>query len=553
MLGGASAANVVGMRRLSRIALPLLTVALLVGGCRQATTRGAGKTPATGDSKGAVAKVQLPDPLPLPADPEAASWIAEPGKAVALVAPYSPEPVSVELLVRRALEGTTTPELAGAIAEAVDDGAAFGNVVLDGGQEVIRLSVDPDRREALAGALAELESVGEFGAVRLPPKPPSERAEGEPPPRGPRYEWLAWIDAEDDGALVIANSLEGLATGRELAGAYGSEPLFFTIDPGALPLPEPVPVARATGRGTLDELVVDVRMREGEDPLSEAPISAGTLAGLLTGPAITAGLSTRYADHAELVREISSQVNSQVAQLPFLVRGVGESMAAKLNTTLRTWDGRVLVALGPQNRLRLAYGTKDVGKGRVAMLRLLQAAVDNASVARSFSSQVPRITLRRRVAKGDGEDVEMFVLYGASSFLPGELRPLIDDENRLNVAMAWSERVGGGAMVIGADADRALADWLEDTKGAAPGSATSEELLAASFAGEPEQLAPLLRQIAANQAIEAPALFGLAPTGPRWSVDARELEPGHYELRVVTPGAPKAAPPPRGKPKRGKR
>src|SRR5690606_14218184 len=199
--------------------------------------------------------------------------------------------------------------------------APFANVVLDDGQEVIRLSLKPNGRTALAGRFTELEPVGEFGAVRLP-KP--ARSEGQTPPRTVTPEWLAWIDEGDGGTLVLANSLEGLVTGRTLEAAYGEQPVYFTADPSALPIPVDLPFSRVTGRGDLSAVVIEVQAIDGQDPFAQAPIAAGTLAGLLDGPQISAGASTRYADHKALVQELIVQVNSAVSQLPFLLRSVGE-------------------------------------------------------------------------------------------------------------------------------------------------------------------------------------------------------------------------------------
>ena len=273
--------------------------------------------------------------------------------------------------------------------------------------------------------------------------------------------WLAWIDEAEGGYLVLANSEAGLVTGRALEAKYGQQDVYFSADPRQLPIPVELPVARVEGKGNLDALVIDVEMLPGQDPLAGQPITVGTMGGLLEGPNITAGVTSTYSDYDVVVKDITSQVNAQVRQLPFLIRSIGEDLAASLNTTLRTWDGRSLVAMGPANHLRVAYGANDVAKSRVATIRLLQKVIDNASIARNFTNAVPKMYLKRRVAKADGMDIELFVLGRAASFVPPEARSLIDSEGRLNVAMAWSERAGGGVMVIGPEAASELAAWLE--------------------------------------------------------------------------------------------
>jgi hypothetical protein len=513
------------MRRVTRL-VSLLALGLSLGftsACRQGTTP-EGQAPEHGEA--AQAELQLPDPLPLPANPRAASWIAEPAKAVAMVGPYSPVPLDPRAAAQQALAGLTEPGLASELSQAINLWAPFANVVLDDGQEVIRLSLVDDAREALASRFAELEAVGEFGAVVLP-----ARSEAQD------RTWLAWIDEGDGGSLVLANSLEGLVTGRELSKTYGQQPIFFTADPSALPIPADLPFSRVSGRGDLSEVVIDAQAIDGQDPLAGVPILPGTLGGLLEAPGITAGASGRYSEHEQTVREITSQVNAQVRQLPFLIRGVGEDLAAKLNTLLRTWDGRALVAIGPAKHLRLAYGASDVKKSEIATIRLLQKVVDNLSMARNFVGRLPKLNLRRRVAKAEGEDIELLVLHEAFSTVPQELRALVDDESRLNIAMTWSERAGGGLIVVGPNAVDELARWLEHSAKAPSHTETREQLLSASFAGEPGELQALL----GSPELDPAQLLSLAATGPRWLVEVASPEAGRYAIRVRTPGPPKPA------------
>lgn len=523
------------MGRITRLA-PLLALGLTLcaaNACRQGSTP-EGTTPESTKAERTRVEIELPDPLVLPANPKAASWVAQPRSAVAMIAPYSPVPINLQAGVEQALAALTAPALAGEIARAINFASPFANVILDDGQEVIRLSLTSEGRASLSGRLSELEAKGAFGAVSLPP--------GRAAISSPKREWLAWIDEGDGGTLVLANSLPGLVTGRTLAAAYGERPVYFTADPRALPieLELELPFTRVTGRGDLSALVIEAQAVEGQDPFKALPVTSGTLAGLLEGPRISAGVSTRYADHKQTVNEVIRGVNAAVAQLPFLVRGIGEGIAAKLNTALRTWDGRVLGALGPGGHLRLAYGATDVDKSRVAVIRLLQAVVDNVAMARNFTSQVPKMNLRRRVATGDGEDVELFVIYGANS-LSAELRPLLDRENRLNLAMAWSERAGGGLFVIGPDAGAELGRWLDETRSSATGAATSEQLLAASFAAEPERLQALL-ELGPN--LDIAQIIGLAATGPQWRVVLDDKGAGRYVINLAAPGpsAPARAP-----------
>ena len=145
---------------------------------------------------------------------------------------------------------------------------------------------------------------------------------------------------------------------------------------------------------------------------------------------------------------------------------------------------------------------------------------------------------RRRVATGDGNELELLVVHDAKHNVPVELRALIDDHDRLNVAIGWSHRVGGGAIVVGPEAEAALARWLDETKDSASGGQTSEQLLSGMLAVEPQALRELLGP---EPKLELATLLGLATTGPRWSVQVRKLDGERYEIEVETPEKPARA------------
>jgi hypothetical protein len=506
------------MLRRSVRTLPLLALSLLLGvGCKQPRSQD-GKQPEA-ESKVSKREVKLPEPLPLPADPSIASWVARPAPVIARVQPYLPMTIDVRATIGQLLGGVTSADLAQKFAAAINLDAPLGQVVLDDGEEIIRLTPTKREQESLTKLLAGLEPVGEFGAVSLPPSaaPASER------------KWLAWLDPRD-GTLVLANSERGLVTARELPNAYGSKPVFFTFDPTRLPaLPVDLPVGRIQGSGNLDELHLEIELTEQGDPLAELPLTNGTLGGLLVGSNLAVGASSRYSEHESAVKDIIRQVNAQVDQLPFLIRSIGEDMAKKLNTVLRSWDGRVLAAIGPAGHVRIAYGSADPENARVAMLRLLQTAVDNIKFARNFVNEVPRVTLRRGVGKGDGKDIEMLVVHDAAKLVPPEFRTLIDADGELNIAMAWSERAGGGVVIVGPRAADELGRWLDDTKGSPSGADTQQELLAAMVAAEPSSV----RTLAQQPEPDMTSVLGLeAAASPRWSVSIDKQE-GRYVVDLV--------------------
>ncbi len=503
-------------RRLVRT-LPVFALSVvLVSACKHPGTPD-GKQPETKQAKAAAKKpIVLPDPLPLPADPQLATWLARPAQVVARVQPYSPVDLDMRAAANLLLINVTRADLAQQFSAAIDTDAPFSNVVLEGGEEIVRLSPMKGHRDSLAKLLATLEPVGEFGAVALPA---SESAPSTRP-------WLAWLDPKDQ-TLVLANSERGLVTGRAMPDAYGGKPVFFTLDAArmqaSMELPVELPVGRVQGSGNLDALHLDIDMLAGQagDPLAELPISAGTLGGLLAGSNLSLGASSRYSEHESTVKDIIRDVNGQVDQLPFLVRGIGEDLAKKFSTVLRSWDGRVLGAIGPVGHVRIAYGSGDPEKAKVAMIRLLQSVVDNIKFARNFFSEVPRVTLRRGVGSGDGKDIDMLVVHDASNVVPAELRGLIDAEGKLNVAMAWSERAGGGVMIVGPRAADELGQWLDDTKASPSGSDTQAQLIAAMMAAHPDSVRMLAQQTQPN----VDTMLGIEPTSsPRWSLSIDKQE-----------------------------
>lgn len=518
------------LRRLVRT-LPLLTLSLvLVGGCKQSSSKDAdspegkqGGRKNKGDEQ--AKKIVLPEPLELPADPPLATWLTQPNAVVARIQPYSPIQLDVRMVMKMLLANVTRSDLATLVADSIDLERPFANVVLPGGQEIVRVEPMAGKRDALVQALASLPKAGEFGAVALPPP------DGAP---AGKQTWLAWLDPQD-GTLVLSTSDRGLASGRGMAAAYGKEPVFFTVDAaamqGAAALPVELPFGRVWARGNLDELHVEAELAGDAqaDPLSELPIAQGTLGGLLAAPKLTLGASSRYSEHEQSVKDIIRQVNSQVDQLPFLVRGIGEDLAKKLNTVLRSWDGRVLAAIGPVGHVRIAYGSEDPDKAKVAMIRLLQAIVDNLKFFRNFSSDVPNIALKRDVAQGDGTSVDLLVVHDAGGLVPSELRSLLDAKGKLNVAMAWSPRAGGGVMMVGPQASDELAAWLDATKASPSGADTAQELLAAMLGAHPDGVRTLVQQ----GEPQLDAVLGLAPAdSPHWSVSI-DKQDRRYVLDLV--------------------
>ena len=133
------------MLRRSVRTLPLLALSLLLGvGCKQPRSQD-GKQPEA-ESKVAKREVKLPEPLPLPADPSIASWVARPAPVIARVQPYLPMTIDVRATIGQLLGGVTSADLAQKFAAAINLDAPFGQVVLDGRAQVGRGLGDPRGR-----------------------------------------------------------------------------------------------------------------------------------------------------------------------------------------------------------------------------------------------------------------------------------------------------------------------------------------------------------------------------------------------------------------------
>jgi hypothetical protein len=467
--------------------------------------------------------VELPEPLPLPDDPVAAAWIERPGALLAEIDPWIAADLNPTATLERGLAQFTTPEMARTLAAAVDAERPWASVRLADGEELAHLPVRADAVADLAQSLGSLSAEGEFGAVRLPEAPPVEDPAAGPWSRRPH---LAWLD-RDAGTLTIATGLRALVTGRTLAARYGETPVFLTID-GSM-LPEIVPIARATARGTLDDLEVVAVFDPDTDPLAGAGIADGALTGLLAVPEIALGGSTRVPGHEELVRDTIVRIDEVVERQSFLVQGLLEDLQTKLNAALRTWNGRVLVALGPPGHVRVAYGADDPKKSGVAVLRFAETVLGNLDFVRNFTSQVPDAFLDKNAGEAAGEPVHRLTVRGARSLLPEPAHALLDDKGRLLAAAAWSRHAGAGVAVVGPRPVVVLEQWLAATADQPTGAATLEDLGSARIALDPAQAAPL-----AQGPLRPEPWLALEASTPARTFVARRVDARTVSVRVVT-------------------
>jgi hypothetical protein len=464
------------MPRLARfLSLSILALGLsTAAACKTRTS--SGSRAASSEAKPHVPG--LPKPLRLPAEPAAAMHVAAPEQALATLAAYagSSELEGRALLERLVSSATDVP---GDLIDQLDLQRPWNAAVVEG-QTIVHLPIAAGGLDVVAGLLAAKPSVGAFGAVDLE-RPATER--------GPK---LAWLDRAS-ATLTLAETTEGLATGRELAGAYGKSPLFFTIEGAQLRSYVPdAAIGRVTVTGaglhdfeaTVDGLVLD-------RPELEL-FADGALTGMLESPQVALGASTKYAQHEETVRSIIAQASRQVSRQNFLVRGTLEDMLKRASSVLRSWNGRVLAGVGPSRHLLLAFGSDDPQRAETATLHLVRGAVDNLSMARSFGLSVPNVRFAKNKTSAGNSSVHVIALSKARSFLPPEIAPLIDERGDLRIAFAFPQRSGGAMMVAGPNAPDVLADWIVQTSDATPGSDSVTDLIAATLAVGPKTLAPVL-------------------------------------------------------------
>lgn len=474
------------MRRLIRlVSVSILSLGLgVAAGCK--TTTSGGSRSARAERKPTIPG--LPKPLKLPAQPAAAVHVGSPIDALATLAAYTNRELEPQALlgwlVASAGSGIET-----ALVAHVDTRRPWDAAIIDG-QTIVYVPIARDQLDAVENLLADKPAVGKFGAVDL------QRPAEQPGPR------LAWLDREA-AAVTLAETLEGLATGRELAGAYGKQPLLVTFDVSQLDrFVQDVPLGRVTvvGKGLHDfELTAE---EVAVDRPELAWVADGALTGMLESPQIALGLSTRYAKHDELVRGIIAQASHQVSRQNFLVRGTLEDMLRRGSSVLRSWNGRVLAGVGPSRHLLLAFGTDDTDKAQNATLHLVRGIIDNLNLAKTFGVSVPNVRFAKNKTSAAGTQVHVVALTRARNFLPAEAAPLIDQRGDLRIAMSFPKRAGGAMLVVGPDASNALARWLGQIDKATPEADSVGDLLAATLAVSPEALAPVLRDQTGRAALQ---------------------------------------------------
>lgn len=512
---------------MNRLRLSLASIVLLGSLAAPACKRNAGPGEAESprsrvhksEGRRSASRAALPRPYALPSEPPMALHVGAPAQVFAAIESYvgkagDPRSVLHSLAAYRGGGFETT------LVPYVDLQRPWDAATIEG-QEIVQVPIERAKLAEVKRLLMGKPANGKFGAVDL--QRPAEHS-------GPK---LAWLD-EDTATLALADDLRGLATAGELSRAYGKSQLWFTIDAaqakqvGAAEFP----FSRIHVRG---DGVHDFRITtegpteiEGLDAITE-----GALTGLLSSPDLAAAATTRYAGYQKVIKDLTGRATRTLNDQNFLVRGVMEDMVKRFNTVVRSWDGRVLVGVGPQHHIVLALGSEDAKKATSSAVGLISAVMGNISLANSFGIKVPHLRFQKNKTTSEGIAIHAVALENARKQLPPELAGLLDERGDLRIGFAGSPRAGAVLVVIGPDGPNALARWISQTKGATPGNATRDHLAAVTLATSTAGLAPLTQEQSA-----APLLQLRADRPPTSAIVQRKGESFDVHVRGPVPAKP---------------
>lgn len=518
--------------------LPALALALAAPSlaCKPSGTRG---PEASKRQRGKPAKRRgpaLPKPHAIPSAPPMGVVIDQPEAALAELASFVPGVPGPQKLLNVALAAVGPDAFARAVAPQVDAGRPWvaANVA---GEDILHLPIRGGGLGEVERALSGYAKSGSFGAVTLPP--PGGGASGGsfagqsvsvPKDSSPR---VAWLDRETK-TLTIAKTLQGIATGHELPRAYGDRgPIWVAVGEEytrALTGADDNPFGRVVVRGASVHELEIVASAHPQRGLPQAPeIAAGALTGMLDAPNLAVGVSTRWPGHKQWVSQTSAQLKRQVDKAGFMAQAVMGKLVSRVNASLRSWDGRVFVGVGPERHVMFGFGTPDHQKAKNAVLGAISTARDNLSMLRMFTSDVPNIGLRKK------DDVHVLTVPGARKFLGKEAAPLLDDRGRLVVAFFFSNRLSSMMGVVGPNAEAEMLRWKETIKDATPAADSRDHLIAAAFAADPNQVQPLLKGAAEGQ-VDPAQFFNIRRVREPTRVVVQQ-QPDRYRAVITGPKA----------------
>ncbi len=451
------------MRALSRLLLAT-TLCVPLAACKHDGAKTTGPGGATVEAP--ARKPGMPRPYNVPADPELALHVAAPAQMIDVGAAHVPGAPDARALLRQTLGRYGDFERA--LADDVDLQRSWDAAVVSG-QLVAQIPLTDAGVAHVKALLAPKAPAGKFGAVNLGTTGP-----------GPK---LAWLD-EQTKLLTLADDERGLATGADVAAAFASKPVFFTTNAaqaqkyGAI-----VPFAsiEVSGTGT-DALDIHIEGVAAEHLAKMGDIEAGALTGLIESRHIAAGVTTRYAHADREVKAIMSRGQRQVDQVPFFVKGNAEDLLRRGGAFLRSWNGSVMVGVGPKQHLYIGLGSDDARKTGLAFNHLMTGVMSNLSLAKTFGVGVPKLRYAKNKSETSGVTISAVALEGARKYVPPEYHALLNGEGDLRMAIAFVNRTGAMMIVIGPGCVSAMQDWIEDIKTATPAADSRGDYVAGTVA-----------------------------------------------------------------------
>ena len=489
----------------------------------------------------ASAPAGLPAPHKLSLEPDAALHVTAPAAMLAAAAAYVPQAPGLAELGEQVLATQGPADWARTVGAQLDGQRAWTGAHVEG-EDILHFGLQRGGAAKVQAAMAKYPKRGEFGAVALPHAALALQGGELVKATAGGLARLAWVDTTAN-TLTVASTPQGLATGRTLAGAYGKQPLWFTmVEARGQALLGRFPYGRIAATGTgLHHLDITATARTGQKLPVLREIAPGPLGGALTGKTIAVGASARWTGYKEAVREVTHQLQAAVDRAGFAGKMMLDPIADQATRVLKLWNGRVLFAVGPARHLRLGLGADDPNAAHRGLLTLLRDITENLQLARMFVSNIPNASLKK---VGDGPDLWMLTVTGISNQLPPAARTLVDD-GRVRIAFHGSAHAGGVLVVVGPRADSELKAWIAEAASAASGKDGMKDLVRATVATSPEAISALLLLLEQVQRAQpgagdkALAAF-LALTADRAATQLvmRQVEQ-RYEISVRGPEAAK--------------
>ncbi|MCA9691960.1 MAG: hypothetical protein R3A51_01955 [Nannocystaceae bacterium] len=456
-------------RRLSRVLAPLLLALVIAPACKPKQTR----DPAFQAKAARKNNPSLPKPHSIPAQPAAGVYVGAPATLLADLGELVPQVPTADRIIHDLLRRQGLTALEG-VASHIDTSRPWVAAEIER-EEIFYLPVRRSGLSAVEATLSRMQKVGKFGAVAVPSQVESRM----PPPTQ-----LAWLD-RDGAALLLAQSEVGLATALELPAAYDKQPLWMTASREYLLriLGEDLGFTRLDVRGSgLHDLTIDA---QGKLPSSDQ-LGEGALTGMLELAEVAAGVSTRWPGHQKFVHDTIVELKRQVDRGGFAAQMMLGKLVTQANAALRSWNGRVMLGVGPKNHVVFGLGADNVGGAKNAVVSLISTARDNLKMAQMLAGNLPKIGLR------SAGPLHVLTLSDARKTLGGDIAPLLDPKGRLVVAFAFSQNLGGMIGVVGPQAEQHLKRWIARHNDVTGAQKSQGHLLALTLAADPKVLGPLL-------------------------------------------------------------